>query len=291
MIENTSIISIVEFNQENIPLPEIVLPLEIREERANGIENLLKNPPAVDAMHVLDRSGTFAGTGLYEDGEIENRFNLPPLIPVTGIGNEVWNEWQNWMREQGREDEIPEEGIGYFAPDEDRVLSQKSPAVRDTVARLRALPSHMRNVAHLDDISQTGSVAVGVAPALYKAAYGEGFEYDPKNNRYLLKSSNWIEQIVLASFDGALDRRELKFLVEVAKGNTDWPNFNKLDSSNIRSLDQLAHYYATSYIGAEAQNISPESIYKLIEKYGINLFELHTNIKAVLKSHTKEVVK
>lgn len=291
-----AVMTILETGSESMPLPEIILPENIKEERAAGIENLLTNPPAVDCIHVLGRSGTLAATDLYEDGEVENRFNLPNLFAVDGIGNEVWLEWQNWMRAQGREDEIPEEGIGYFAPEEDRagftewVLSQDSATVRNTVASLRALPSHLRNISILDDISQSGSVAVGVVPALYKAAYGDDFEYDPNNNRYLLRSPDWIDKIILESFGEGLDKRQREFLIEVAKGNSDWPGFAAFDSENIRSLDQIARYSAIEYLGFASKDIPPETVYKLIEKYGLNLFKLHLQIKAALKSHTKEVI-
>ncbi len=285
-------------SQEKITqLPEIVIPDNIRKERKNGIRSLLDNPPHVDCMHVLGRSGTLATTGIYDNAQVIDHYHLPPLFPIEGIGNEVWLEWKNMMREEDLEDEIPEEGIGEFADDGirqpfmDWVISATSPRVQSTIAQLRSLPRAMRNVALLDDITQSGNVAVGIAPAYYKAAYGTDFQYNPENNRYIFKSNDWIDQIIKATFHRDLpDKRQTELLVELSKGTVDWPGFKQLSANNIHSLDQLAHYCATQYLGQEARNIPPETVYDLIQKYGLNLFRLHEGIKTELRRHTAEIV-
>lgn len=283
--------------RENSPLPEVVLTPQVLNERAHGIHEFLMNPPKVDCVHVLGRSGILAATGLSDNPTLQQQYDLPTLIPIDGIGNEVWLAWKQHMHDQDLEDEIPDEGIGELADDETRapfaewVRTTDNTQIQATIASLRALPSSLRRIAILDDMKQSGNVTMGVAPALYTAAYGEDYSYDPDSNHYLFTSSDWLAQIIKATFtDQYIDDRQLKFLVEVAKGATDWPGFRQFDAHDVHSLDQLAQYCATQYLGQKAQNISADTVYTVVQKYGENLFSLHEKIQDALRKHTDEVI-
>lgn len=277
-------------------LPEVVIPEKIKEERAAGIHNLIQHPPAVDCLHVLGRSGTLAAIGIYDDPALVKELGLPPMYAIDGIGNEVFLEWKNMMREEERDDEIPDEGIGEYADDGIRrpfnvwVMKGASPHVQATISRLRAIPAQLRRIAIMDDMKQSGSVTLGVAPALYKAAYGDDFQYNPGDNRYIFESADWLGQIVRATFGNELNIRQVKFLVELAKGDSDWPGFVQLNPADIHSLDQIAHHMANEYLGYEAKAIPPETVHSLIQKYGQGLFTLHEGVKSALRRHSQEVL-
>ena len=282
-----------------VPLPEIVIPEALRQERENGLLHLLRNHPDVDCIHVLGRSGPLAAAGLYEDPNLVTDLGLPPTIPIDGIGNEVWGEWTAMMYAQGREDEVSDAELGEYAADEDRMLFNEwvweasSPHVQATIASLRSLPAGWRRIAILDDVRQSGNVTLGVAPAIYKAAYGDDHQYDPANNRYVFKSADWLNQIIHATFQpclSALDDRQTKFLVQLSKGKLDWAEFKQIDSDDIHSLDQLADYYANRYVGYGGKAVPQETVYHLIEQYGLNLFQLHEGVCTALRKQTPEVL-
>ena len=158
--------------------------------------------------------------------------------------------------------------------------------------RLRACARYLQDGAAsriLDDVRQFGNVTLGVAPAIYKAAYGDDHQYDPANNRYVFKSADWLNQIIRATFQpclSALDDRQMKFLVQLSKGKLDWAGFRQIDPDDIHSLDQLADYCATWLEGYVAGVTRSETVYHLIQRYGLNLFQLHAGIQAAFRRHT-----
>lgn len=218
------------------------------------------------------------------------------MFPLTGLGNEVWGEWIAAMLAQDPEFEPPDGELGEYSNDEirqpfnDWVLTASSKHVQVTIARLRSIPSHLRRIGVLDDVRQSGNVTLGVVPALYRAAYGDAFQYDPQNNRYLFTSSDWIAQIIRATFGDDVNLRQTKFLVEIAKGDTDWTGFARFDPADIHSLDQLAHYCAYEYVGYSKIDAPPETVYSLIQRYELGLFSLHNKIRSAIRSHTQEVL-
>lgn len=281
------------------PLPEIVFPDALRQERADQIGRLLRNPPDVDCMHVLERSGPLAAAGLYENPDFVAYLRLPPLIPIDGIGNEIYGEWTNMMYAQDREDEVPGADLGDYAGDEDRalfnewVLEGSSPYVQATIARLRSLPAEWRRIAILDDVRQFGNVTLGVAPAIYKAAYGEEHQYDPANNRFMFRKAHWLAEIVQASFlphIPDLGERQTSFLRELAKGKLDWIGYAQLDPNDIRSLRQAADFFAHRDYEYGHKRTPPQAVFQLVKRYGRNLFKLHGALRAVLEKHTQEVL-
>lgn len=277
------------------PLPKVIISESLIQERERGFLRLLYDPPDVDCIHVLGRSGPLAATGLYEDPDFVAYLGLPPMIVIDGIGNEVWNEWTEMMYAQDRDDEVPDAELGEYAAEEDRILFNEwvweasSPHVQATITSLRSLPPGWRRIAILDDVRQFGNVTLGVAPAIYKAAYGDDHQYDPANNRYVFKSADWLNQIIRATFQpclSALDDRQMKFLVQLSKGKLDWAGFRQIDPDDIHSLDQLADYCATWLEGYVAGVTRSETVYNLIQRYGLNLFQLHAGIQAAFRRHT-----
>ena len=277
------------------PLPRVIVPETLIEERERGFLRLLYDPPDVDCIHVLGRSGPLAAAGLYEDPDLVADLGLPPMIVIDGVGNEVWNEWAKMMYAQDREDEVPDAELGENAADEDRMLFNKwvweasSSHVQATITSLRSLPAGWRRIAILDDVRQSGNVTLGVAPAIYKAAYGNDHQYDPANNRYVFKSADWLNQIICATFQPclpALDDRQTKFLVQLSKGKLDWAGFKQIDSDDIHSLDQLADYCANWLVGYVAGVTRSETVCQLIQRYGLNLFQLHEGIQTAFRRHT-----
>lgn len=278
-------------------LPQLNIPDDLFLERERGLSRLLYDPPDVDCLLVLGRSGPLAAAGLYEDSDLAANLGLPPMVVVDGIGNEVWTEWSIMMREQGRVHEVPQVQLGDFAVDKDRVLFNKwvlqasSPHVQATITSLRLLPAGWRCIGILDDVRQSGNVTLGVAPALFKAAYGLHREYDPANNRYVFTSPNWLDQIIRATFQPCLpvlDERQEKFLGQLAKGKLDWAGFKQIDSKDIRSLDQLADFCANWLVGYLKGATRSETVYELIQRYGLNLFQLHGRLHEAFTAHTQK---
>ena len=281
------------------PLPKVIIPETLIQERESGFLRLLYDPPDVDCIHVLGRSGPLAAAGLFEDSDLVAYLGLPPMIVVDGVGNEVWNEWTAMMYAQDCEDEVSDAELGEYAADEDRMLFNEwvweasSLQVQATIASLRSLPAGWRRIAILDDVRQSGNVSLGVAPAIYKAAYGDDHQYDPANNRYIFKSADWLNQIIRATFQPCLpvlDDRQTKFLVQLSKGKLDWAGFKQIDPDDIHSLDQLADYYANRYVGYGGKAVPQETVYHLIEQYGLNLFQLHEGVCTALRKQTPEVL-
>lgn len=255
------------------------------------------DPPGVDCLHVLGRSGPLAAAGLVEDSDLVANLGLPPMVVVDGIGNEVWNEWAIMMSAQDRRHEVPQVGLGENAVDEDRVLFNEwvleasSPHVQATITSLRLLPAGWRHIGILDDVRQSGNVTLGVAPAFYEAAYGLHYTYDPANNRYVFTSPDWLDQIIYATFQPclpALDERQVKFLQQLAKGKLDWAGFKQIDPEDIHSLDQLADFCANWLVGYLAGATRSETVYVLIQRYGLNLFQLHGKLHAAFTAHTQK---
>ena len=281
------------------PLPKVIIPETLIQQRERGFLRLLYDPPDVDCIHVLGRSGPLAAAGLYEDPDFVAYLGLPPMIVIDGIGNEVWNEWAEMMVAQDRDDEVPDAELGEYAADEDRILFNEwvweasSPHVQAAITSLRSLPPGWRRIAILDDVRQFGNVTLGVAPAIYKAAYGDDHQYDPANNRYVFKSADWLNQIIRATFLpclSALDDRQIQFLVQLSKGKLDWAGFKQIDPNDIHSLDQVADYYANRYVGYGGEAVPPETVYKLIDQYGLNLFLIHEGVRTALRKQTPEVL-
>lgn len=276
------------------PLPEVIIPDDLIVERERGFNRLVYNPPDVDYMRVLGRSGPLAAAGLVENPALVAALGLPPLLVVDGVGNEVYREWGHAMRALDSEWEASDGDLGEFAEEEDRrafagwIAEDSSPAVRETIGRLRANPAPCRRIAVLDDVYVFGNVTLGVAPVLYKAAYGDDHAYNPADNRFIFRSASWLRLIVEASLlssAGPLNEPQARFLAELAKGQVDRADFAPLDPTDIRSLDQLADFY-TNW-GAQSTN-PPESVYGLVERYGLNLFSLHEKLKAVLREHARK---
>ena len=283
------------------PLPEIVLPENIRREREEGINRLLDHPPNVDCILVLGRSGTLAASGIYEDPERVKERGLKPIYAIEGIGNEVYAAFCQEMPEE-LEDTL-DWGIGREGKPEAKVLFNKwvsetdSPRVKTTIEELQRIPVGLRSLAILDDMKQSGSVTLGVAPAFFAAAYGtEGtnYFYEATNNRMIFKSADWIAQIVRATFQESipgLDERQVKFLVEIAKGSFDMPQFTKrMDRTDVGSLDEIAKYYATVFLSDTSHMVPDTTVPSLIHQFGSNLFLLRENMEKALSSHTEEIL-
>ncbi|HSN73965.1 MAG TPA: hypothetical protein VL334_02600 [Anaerolineae bacterium] len=280
------------------PLPEIIIPDDLIVERERGFNRLVYDPPDVDCIHVLGRSGPLAAAGLVEDTALVWALGLPPLLVVDGVGNEVYWEWIDAMQAQDSEWEAPDGDLGEFAEEEDRqaftgwIAEDSSPAVRATIGRLRAIPAPCRRIAVLDDVYIHGNVTLGVAPVLYKAAYGDDQAYNPADNRFIFRSASWLRLIVETTFlssAGPFNERQGKFLTELAKGQVDRVNFRLIDPNDIRSLDQLADFYANrSAIWDTRSPNPPESVYSLIDRYGANLFQFHARIRVALVEHTRK---
>jgi len=280
------------------PLPELTIPDHLIVERERGFNRLVYNPPDVDCIHVLGRSGPLAAAGLVEDPALVAALGLPPLVIVDGIGNEAYWEWIDAMRALDSDWEPPSNELGEFAQEEDLeafgdwVTETSSPAVRATLGRLRALPAPCRRISVLDDVYVYGNVTRGVAPALYKAAYGDDHVYNPSNNRQMFLSASWLPLIIEATFlssAGPLNERQAKFLAELAKGQVDRVNFRLIDPNDIRSLDQIADFYAHRYAIWDTHSPNPpETVYGLIERYGANLFQLHERLRTALCKHTSK---
>ena len=282
------------------PLPEIVLPENIRREREEGINRLLDHPPNVDCILVLGRSGTLAASGICEDPERVKERGLKPIYAIEGIGNEVYATFCQEMPEE-LEDTL-DWGIGREGKPEAKVLFNKwvsetdNPRVKTTIEELQRIPVGQRKIAILDDMMQSGSVTLGVAPAMFEAAGTEGanFSYEPINNRMILKSADWIAQIVRATFQESipgLDERQVKFLVEIAKGSFDIPQFTKkMDRTDIRSLDEVAKYYATVFLSDTSHMVPEDTVPALIQQFGSNLFVLCESMERALRSHTEEIL-
>jgi hypothetical protein len=280
------------------PLPEIIIPDDLLVERERGFNRLVYDLPDVDCMHVLGRSGPLAAAGLVENPALVAALGLPPLVVVDGVGNEVYLEWIDAMQALDSWWEAPDGELGDFSEEEDRqafaawIAKDSSPAVRATIGRLRTLPAPCRRIAVLDDVYISGNVTLGVAPVLYKAAFGSDHAYKPADNRFIFRSASWLRLIVEASFlssAGPLKERQASFLTELSKGQVDRVDFRPLDPTDSRSLDQLADFYAKpSYVwDAESDNPS-KSVYGLVERYGLNLFSLHERLKAVLREHARK---
>jgi hypothetical protein len=170
------------------PLPEIIIPYDLIVERERGFNRLVYNPPDVDCIHVLGRSGPLATAGLVENPALVAALGLPPLVVVDGIGNEVFWEWTETMRALDSNWRSPSNDLGEFALEKDTqafadwIAEDSSPAVRSTIGRLRAIPEPCRRIAILDDVYIYGNVTLGIAPVLYKAAYGDNHAYDTAHN-------------------------------------------------------------------------------------------------------------
>lgn len=279
-------------------LPEIIIPDDLLVERERGFNRLVHEPPDVDCMHVLGRSGPLAAAGLVENPALVAALGLPPLVVVDGVGNEIYGEWVDAMQALDSWWEAPDGELGDFAEEEDRqafaawIAEDSSPAIRATIGRLRTLPAPCRRIAVLDDVYISGNVTLGVAPVLYKAAFGSDHTYNPADNRFIFRSASWLRLMVEASFlsgAGRLTERQAKFLTELAKGQVDGVDFRPLDPTDVRSLDQLADFYANRYYVLDLRSTnSPESVYGLVERYGLNLFGLHDKLRAVLREHARK---
>lgn len=284
----------------NEALPDIVLPERIRRERESGILNLINHPPQADVIHVLGRSGPLAAAGIYEDADLVENLGLPPMMAIDGIGNEVWLAWKEYMRVQGKEEEIPDGELGDWADPETRTMfntwvrDPNNAFVQGTVGKLREAPMHGPRIAIVDDMRQSGNVTLGVAPALYEAAYGSNHVYDSSQNRYMFTSSDWLSQIIHATFVQDvpnLDARQTKLLVELSKGSLDWPGIGNINPSDMTSIEALLRYCASAYIGQDGQGVAQETVYEVVRKYGTNIFDLHTKLLEALRRHTQEVLR
>lgn len=280
------------------PLPKIIIPDDLMVERERGFNRLVYDPPDVDCIHVLGRSGPLAAAGLVEDPALVAALGLPPLVIVNGVGNEVYWEWIAAMRTLDIYWRSPQTQLGEFAAEKDRlafaawITQDSSSGVRATIESLRAIPAPYRRIAVLDDVYIYGNVTLGVAPVLYKAAYRDDHAYKPADNRFIFRSASWLRLMVEASFLSSalpLNERQAAFLAELAKGQVDRVDFRPLDPTDVRSLDQLADFYANRYYVWDPQSTNPpESVYSLVERYGLNLFSLHERLKAVLREHARQ---
>lgn len=280
------------------PLPQIIIPDDLLIERERGFNRLVYDPPDVDCVHVLGRSGPLAAAGLVENPALVAALGLPRMVVVDGVGNEVYGEWVDVMQALDSWWEAPDGELGDFAEEEDRqafaawIAEDSSPAIRATIGRLRTLPAPCRRIAVLDDVYIFGNVTLGVAPVLYKAAYGDDHAYNPADNRFIFRSASWLRLIVEASFlssAGRLTERQAKFLTELAKGQVDRVDFKSLDPTDVRSLDQLVDFYANRYYVWDPQSTNPpESVYGLVERYGLNLFRLRDKLRSALKAHARK---
>jgi hypothetical protein len=280
------------------PLPGIIIPDDLLVERERGFNRLVYDPPDVDCMHVLGRSGPLAAAGLVENPALVAALGLPTLVVVDGVGNEVYLEWIAAMRALDSWWEAPDGELGDFSEEEDRqafadwIAEDSSLGVRATIGRLRTITTPCPRIAVLDDVYISGNVTLGVAPVLYKAAYGDDHAYNPADNRFIFRSASWLRLMVEASFlssAGPLNKRQAAFLAELAKGQVDRVEFRPLDPTDVRSLDQLAGFYADrNNVWDTHPANTAESVYGLVERYGLNLFGLHVRLKAVLREHARK---
>lgn len=291
---------------QNTPLPEIVIPEALLVERERAITNLIKNPPKVDAMLVLGRSGTLAATGLYEDAERTGRLGLPKLLPIEGIGREVWAEYRAYMN--GRPDDPELEAavaIGGWGDEENAesfnqwIKDTDNVHIRAVIARLGELQAKHRfgSVAILDDVTQYGVVTNGVAPALFNKAFGEGVSYDKDSNRMLFSEHvglNWLPNIIRSTFGSSwasLSKEQVDFLVDVAKGGQDFQEDTILSggSRDRNALNALVTFH-TEHAADADRAIQTNSLNTIINVYGDNLFDLQHTLRDKLRSHTEQIL-
>jgi len=294
---------IPEEKREFAPLPEIVIPDSIKTEREEGIGRLLNNPPLVDCILVLGRSGPLAASGLYGSDSFVGVSKLPPMIVVEGIGNELFHMWSEYIDNNDLEEQAnPTFGLGDDSDDEIReyfalwVDSEPNEYVSRVLRQLEDIrkkhPSY-RSFALVDDIRNSGNVSMSIAPALFKKAYGLQFEYSPENNIYIFQNPLWIREIVKASFEkdiGKLTERQIGFLSEIAKGSIDWPSVGEMALQDLEELDVLAEYFDTKYLVQETHN-KPHAVKDLVDRYGQNLLQLNRRVVAALEAHAEVVLK
>lgn len=294
---------IPEEKREFAPLPEIVIPDGIKTEREEGIGRLLNNPPLVDCILVLGRSGTLAASGLYGRDSFVGVSKLPPMIVVDGIGNELFHMWSEYIDNNDLEEQAnPTFGLGDDSDEEIRahfaswVESEPNEYVSRVLRQLEDIrkkhPSY-RSFALVDDIRNSGNVSMSIAPALFKNAFGVQFEYNPENNIYIFQNPLWIWEIVKASFEkdvGKLTERQIGFLSEIAKGSIDWPSVGEMALQDREELDVLAEYFETKYLAQET-NSKPNAVKDLVDRYGQNLLQLNRRVVVALVAHAEIVLK
>ncbi len=302
--------------EQDIQLPEIVIPEILRVELRSSITELLNNPPDVDVLLVPARSGTIAAAGLLGDSsrDVRNAHDLPTLTPVSGLGREVYNKYDQWVDTL---DECEEDGeslteVGEWGNDVARkkfgdfVTSINAGQEVDTTIRsLREALAPLINrnegkqlrIALLDDIYDTGIVTEAVGPILLQAALDRNsYVYDRSSNRYLFKTKDWIKQIVRTTFANNipnLDERTIDFLATIAKGSLD----ERLGTVGpgeytMESLSELAIFYAEREMRDSRFHTIPPvaTLSEPIQKYGQNLLGLHQALVESIRSLTEEIL-
>jgi aryl-alcohol dehydrogenase-like predicted oxidoreductase len=280
------------------PLPEIIIPYDLIVERERGFNRLVYDPPTSTASTCWAGLARWPLPAWLRTLPLLRRWVCPlwwlsmgSATRSSGSGPMLCVLWTVGGSSPDGDD------FGEFSEEEDTqafadwIAEDSSPAVRATIGRLRAIPAPCRRIAILDDVYISGNVTLGVAPVLYKAAYRRRpcVQYgrqSPSSERQLAAPDR---RSVLSLQRRPSQRAASQFLTELAKGKVDRVDFRPLDPTDIRSLDQLADFYAKpSYVwDAESDNPS-ESVYGLVERYGLNLFSLHERLKAVLREHARK---
>lgn len=286
------------------PLPEIVIPEELQQERRQRVIDLLSNPPQVTVLFVLDRSGTIAASGLYEDDALAAKLGLPRfprLVRIAGIGNEVYHRYYDAMLELGEFHGLGQGITGEYGSDQLArfvrwIHEADDPQVIDVIAKLRQSIGDATSCAILDDVVFQGVVSQGVAPTLFGEAFGDSVPYDLESNRYLFADIQWFRKIIYATFARdfpQMSLRELAFFEEVAKGMSDQHYYaNPLESHTLKSILEVAQYCGSvpKYTD-RGETVPTEDLEWIVQKYGVNLLSLHQHIIATLTAQMHEVIR
>ncbi len=290
-----------EEKREFATLPEIVIPEELQQERRQRVIDLLSNPPHVAVLFVLDRSGTIAASGLYEDEALAAKLGLPKLVRIAGIGNEVYHKYFDAMLKLGEFRGLGQGITGEYGSDQLArfvrwVHEADDPQVIKVIAKLKESIGDATSCAILDDIVFQGVVSRGVAPTLFGEAFADSVSYDLESNRYLFADIQWFRKIIYATFERdfpQMSLRELAFFEEVAKGMSDQHYFaNPLESHTLESILEVAqHCGSVKKNNNRGERVPPEDLEWIVQKYGANLLSLHQHIVAIMTTQMHEIIR
>lgn len=128
------------FMTENLPpheqhssLPEIIIPEDLLQERANFIKNFLATPPPVDVLLVPRRAGPIAATGLEKAlQKIQGQRIQPKIIEIDGFGHETKARFIKAMNSYNAESLFdPEFAVDYATIQNEAHSSESSFAKRE----------------------------------------------------------------------------------------------------------------------------------------------------------------
>lgn len=273
--------------EEVSPLPEIIIPESLNNERVTALHALLRLPPQVDLLIIPERSAPLALAGI--DGVDLNI----PMVDLP-IGRELFNIFYAEEEQRGTETGL-DCGLGVEASEEAKerfrswLRSTANSRVRAILAEIQSRLQHMGlvdkpEIAIVDDICETQSVALGITPAVLDVILGEeNYVYHPGNNKYIFQSTDWLYQIVKATFssEDILDPRVLAFLVELAKGYPDdyWHTEGGRPYDGRNMTEAIAHFSKMFMVSGRGEvPKGTDSIDKIVERYGNNLLLLHQKV-------------